>query len=468
MNDRAKRPARLVWALFLLQLSLAQPLAAQALPVSDKVADAGAPPGPGEASPSRATEGEGARPAVQSAPPPPAPPQPPVQPSLASKIGEVLGLRAYGFIKPTVLVGNGVESFGNPNFVAVTAAVNPLFLSNPDAIGVSFQVQQTRLGLAIGEGYPVHGMVEIDFVDFSKSSPAQASPPRLRQAIVEWAINAHHKLTLGQLWDVFAPLNTHSYDVVATLFQSGNAGFMRHQLIYTASYGPWEGALALGLTNQNLQASLNNVEYGRMPTIVLRGSYKIDQRLWLGAAGMISRVSFNATLPDERTRLAAGGNLFADMTFGELNLRAEAYAGQNLNNLGMLVLGHGNAAASVSELGGFVSGKYTFLSNHAVHLIAGAAFVLNRRDLAFGYTSAVPASDTTAALPALRVAANGPGIAHNISLRAGYAYSPYKRFSLIAEPYLIFTRHKLDPEAAALFDADRKGYGLQLGALYTF
>jgi hypothetical protein len=48
------------------------------------------------------------------------------------------------------------------------------------------------------------------------------------------------------------------------------------------------------------------------------------------------------------------------------------------------------------------------------------------------------------------------------------AYSPYKSFSLIAEPYLIFTRHKLDPQGAASHDADRMGYGLQFGGLYTF
>jgi hypothetical protein len=461
MRDRGKRLLWLALALLWLQLRRDQRAAAQGTALGSP--DAGADvtvSSQQEASP----QGEAAQSALQSAPPP----APLPAPSLAAKISEVLGLRAYGFVKPTVIVANGIESFGNPNYVATTAAVNPLFLPNPDAVAVSFQVQQTRLGLVVGEGYAVKAQVEIDFVDFSKSSPAQASPPRLRQAIVEWAINEHHKLTLGQLWDVFAPLNTHSYDVVATLFQSGNAGFMRHQLIYTASYGRLEGLLALGLTNQNLQSGLNNVEYGRMPTIVLRGSYKVDKQLWVGAAGMISRVSFDATLPSESTRIAAGGNLFADMTFGDLNLRAEAYAGQNLNNLGMLVLSQGNAGASVSEVGGFVSGKYTFLANHAAHLTAGVAYLLDPEDLSFGYTPAVPPMGATPAVNALRVAANGPGIEHNLTLRVGYSYSPYKSFALIAEPFVMFTRHKLDPAASARFDADRLGYGVLFGGLYSF
>jgi hypothetical protein len=463
MMDRGKRRVWFIWALASVQPWMARHAAAQPAPSSVSVQDASTAQ-PASAEPAAvqgAAQDETPQPAVQSAPPPPPPPP-------ESKLEDKLGLRVYGFLKPTVIVANGVESFGSPNYVATTAAANPLFLPNPDAIGVSFQVQQTRFGLVIGEGYPVKATAEIDFVDFSRSSPAQAAIPRLRQAIVEWAINPHHKLTLGQLWDVFGPLNSHSYDVVGTLFQSGNAGFMRHQLIYTGSTGPFEGVLALGLTNQNLQASLSNVEYGRMPTVVARASYRADKTLWVGVAAMLTRVSFDATLPSERTRLAAGGNAFAEATLSNLNLRAELYAGQNLNNLGMLVLSQGNPASSVGEIGGFVSGKYTFSVNHAAHAMAGMAYVLNPEDLALGYTPALPATDTMPARAAVRVGANGPGIERNVTLRAGYAYSPLKGLSLVLEPFLMFTRHKLDAMAAAQFDPDRIGYGVQFGGLYTF
>jgi hypothetical protein len=451
------------WA---FERAAAQAPAANQVNAPDAGVAAAAPGAPQPAAVQGASQDETPQPAVQNAPAP-TPPRPVAAPP-ESSVGEKLGLRAYGFVKPTVIVANGVESFGSPNYVATTAAANPVFLPNPDAIGVSFQVQQTRFGLIVGEGYPVKATAEIDFVDFSRSSPAQAAIPRLRQAIVEWAINPHHKLTLGQLWDVFGPLNSHSYDVVGTLFQSGNAGFMRHQMIYTSTYGHFEGALALGMTNQNLQTSLANVEYGRMPTVVARASYRADKSLWVGAAAMVTRVSFDATLPTERTRIAAGGNAFADATLGDLNLRAELYAGQNLNNLGMLVLSQGSAAANVTEVGGFVSGKYTFSASHAAHLMAGGAFVLDPGDLALGYTPAMPATDTVPARAAARVGANGPGIERNVTLRVGYAYSPLKGLSLVAEPFLMLTRHKLDPVAAAQFDPDRIGYGLQFGGLYTF
>jgi hypothetical protein len=415
-----------------------------------------------------ATRGPRAEAAAQSAPPPKAPPVAAEPSATEGKLEQKLGLRVYGMLKPTVVVANGVESFGAPNYVATTAAANPLFLPNPDAIGVSFQVAQTRFGLIVGEGFPLKATAEIDFVDFGKSSPAQSAIPRLRQAFLEWSINAHHKLTLGQLWDVFSPLNSHTYDLVGALFQSGNAGFMRHQIIYTGSVGRFEGVLALGMTNQNLQAALANVEYGRMPTVVARASYRADKTLWVGVAAMISRVSFDATLPTESTRIAAGGNAFADVTLGSVNLRADLYAGQNLNNLGMLVLGHGSAASSVAEAGGFVSAKHTFLTSHAVHLTAGAAFVFNADDLALGYTPAVPAMDTMPARAAARVGANGPGIERNITVRGGYAYSPLKGLSLVLEPFLMLTKHKLDAVATAQYDPQRIGYGVQFGGLYAF
>jgi hypothetical protein len=377
-------------------------------------------------------------------------------------------LRAYGMLKPTVVVANGVESFGSPDFVATSAAANPVFVRDPDAFATSIQAQQTRLGAVVGEGSPVKAQVEVDFVDVSKSSPAQGTGLRLRQAFVEWTMAAGHKLTLGQLWDLFSPLNSHTFDVVGGLFQSGNSGFMRHQLIYTGTFGSIEAALALGLTSQNLQAALGNVEYGRVPTIAPRVSYRLDKRAWVGVSAMFTRISFDAELPTASTSIAAGGNLFADLTLGSLQVRAEAYTGQNLANLGMLVLGQGQRTRDVSEAGGFVSAKLALHAQHAVHASAGAAYVLNPAHLALGYTPAVAASVTTPAVGAVRVAGNGPGITQNATLRAGYAYSPLTGLSLVCEPFVMRTKHKLAAADAANFDAARWGYGVLAGGLYSF
>ena len=440
---------------------------AQTPPTAPAPAAAPAEPAPGltaEASADVAVDAP-ALPEVPPALPPPPPPPPPAD--------EKPLFRWYGFVKPTVIAGNGLESFGNPNYSAVTAAANPVFLANPDSMGLSFQVAQTRLGLAVGEGTPVKGQIEIDFIDFGKSSPAQLAIPRLRQAFVEWTPKAGHKLTMGQLWDMFSPLNTHSYNWVGTLFQSGNTGFMRHQIYYTGMYGNIEAGLAVGMTTQNGTPALNNVEYGRVPTFTARVAYKKDKTMNVGVSAIATRISFNAPTAAEEHTMAAAGNLFADLTFGALNLRAEAYAGQNLNNLGALSLAQAHLDAAgdvenVAEVGGWVSGKYSLNDANAVHLIVGGAAVLDDDKMALGYTPGTPAAGMAAAVAPTRVGANGPGIINNMSVRLGYAYSPYKGFQLVGEPFFILTKHKLDPAAAAVYDETRKGYGIELGGIYSF
>ncbi|XXX82524.1 hypothetical protein WMF30_27600 [Sorangium sp. So ce134] len=413
------------------------------------------------AEPQQPATAEAAAPAVVE--PRPAPP-PPVEPK---KPEDKPLVRVYGIVKPTVVVGNGLESFGNPNYSAPTAAVNPVFLADPDAVGLSFQAAQTRVGVAVGEGTPVKAQVELDFVDFGKSSPAQAMSLRVRQAFVEWSPADGHKLTLGQLWDLFSPLNTHTYNLVGGLFQSGNSGFMRHQFSYVATLGSIEVGAALGLVSQNVTAILNNVEYSRTPTFALRAGYRAEKAAWVGASVIATRLAFDANLPTEEGRLALGGNLFAEITAGALNLRAEAYGGQNLANLGLLTLAQGYRAKDVAEVGGWVSGKLTF-DAHALHLIAGAALVASADDMQLGYTPGAPATDAAPATAPARVGGNGPGIERNVTVRAGYAFTPLKGLSIVLEPSVMLTRHKLDPAAEADKGADRVGWAVETGGLYQF
>ncbi|AUX23306.1 hypothetical protein SOCEGT47_038290 [Sorangium cellulosum] len=407
---------------------------------------------------------------VEPAPAPPSGAEPrPAPPPVERKAPDDKPLiRLYGIIKPTIVVGNGLESYGSPNYVAPTAAVNPLFLADPDAVGLSFQAQQTRVGVAVGEGTPVKGQIEVDFVDLSKSSPAQATSIRVRQAFVDWSPADGHKLTLGQTWDLFSPLNTHTYNLVGALFQSGNSGFVRHQLMYVASLGRVEVGAALGLVGQNVTALLNNVEYSRTPTVALRASYRADKSAWVGASVIGTRLTFDANQESEAARTAFGGNLFAELTAGALNVRAEAYAGQNLANLGLLTLGQGYRTDDVAEVGGWVSGKLTFLDAHAVHLVAGVAAVQSTDEMLLGYTPGTPATGAAPATAPVRVGGNGPGIERNVTLRAGYAFAPMKGLSFVVEPSLMLTRHKLDPADAAELDADRLGWGVEAGGLYQF
>lgn len=370
----------------------------------------------------------------------------------------------FGIVKPTLVVGTGVESFGAQSHVATTAAQNPVFASpagSPDTAAFSFQLAQSRFGLDAGTK-SVGAKIELDFVQFQLASPVQAGFPRLRQAYVTYEPIAGHRLALGQMWDTFSPLNSHTFDLVGGLFQAGNTGFMRNQVAYRAELDRLELTAAVGMPTQNTAAQLSVVEYGLVPSFALRAAYKEKGRLYLGVSGIVSEVG----VTKDRSRTAGAVNGFVDATLGPLCLKAEVVAGQNLNNLGLLSLSTASAERDVGEVGGWVSAKVNASPMHALHISAGVAAVTNPSALRAGYSPATTGADGKVTAAA-RVSANGPGIEENVAIRAGYALSPTPGLSFVVEPYAFLTRHKLLGADEAL-GAARRAFGVQGGAMYTF
>ena len=291
-----------------------------------------------------------------------------------------------------MVFGNGLESFGFNNFVAPTAAANPVFNANPDDVGMSFQVMQSRFGVVIGERYPARATLEVDFVHFDQSSPITAAYPRVRQVFFEWLPREEHRLVVGQTWDLFAPLNTPSFDLVANMYLAGNAGFMRPQAMYVRTTERFEYGAALGLQGPNNAAALTSVEYSVAPTVAARAGIRAGKQGSLVASGIGTRIRLGEPPAMRRWRWAYGGALSGERTLGPINFRAEGYAGTNLGNLGLLTLTQGSVEASVSELGGWASLKYTPSPHHTAHLVAGGARLIDDDDLRLGYTPAVGAT----------------------------------------------------------------------------
>jgi len=372
-------------------------------------------------------------------------------------------LRPYGIIRPAVVFGNGLESFGFNNFAAPTAAANPVFNATPDDVGMSFQVMQSRFGVVIGEGYPARATLEIDFVHLDQSSPITAAYPRVRQVFFEWLPREQDRLVVGQTWDLFAPLNTPSFDLVANMYLAGNAGFMRPQAMYVRTTERFEYGAALGLQGPNNAAGLASVEYSVAPTVAARAGIRAEKQGSLLASVIGTRIRLGEAPAMRRWRWAYGGALSGEGTVGPFNVRAEGYAGTNLGNLGLLTLTQGSVVASVSEMGAWASLKYTPSPYHTAHLVAGGARLLDDHDLRLGYTPAVGANR------ALRVSTNGPGIPQNVITRLGYAFSPGWGVSFIVEPFAMWTEHKLAAnDLGAGLESTRFGYGLEAGGTFQF
>lgn len=366
-------------------------------------------------------------------------------------------IRVTGIIKPEVILANGVETFGRSTLVAPTSAAHPLVNPLADELTLSLQLQQTRFGMIIGDGKPLSGRAEVDFIDpaFSQSSPIQSSRLRLRLAYIEYQLSPESKVLMGQAWDIFSPLNPASMNMVGVSFQAGNSAFLRPQVAYSATRGDIEYAVALGTQRQNSGPSFNTLEYGLYPSLAVRVGYK-KGKTWLGASAIGSR-QMTKLPPDREYSAAYAVNLFASRPLSpDLALKVEAYAGKNTNALGLLTLGSG---ADVNDAGGYLSLTYNLMEGHSLWANAGAAFVLNPSELALGYT---PAEGDGAATR------GGTGMERNVNLRATYVYTPSPGLQVYAEPFTFLTRHKLapadDPDDSR---GNASAYGLQLGMRMT-
>jgi hypothetical protein len=398
---------------------------------------------------------------AQQAPPPPGaepPPPPPV-------------IRPYAILKPTAIFASAaVESFGQPNASAATAAGNPVLAALPDESHLTFQAAQSRLGFWFDEKGPVRGHVEFDFIDFTKSSPTTASVPRLRIAAVEWALSDSLLLAAGQDWDLYQPVNPHTFNITAVAFQGGNTGFMRQQAKLIYHNESLELGAALGLAGVNNTAKTAVPEFGRVPSLALRASLLFGAGGRIGISALGTRWRFAPTAPTERFAFAGAVGLFGDFTPVEhLNVRFEAYGGRNLANMGSLSLGTGNATDDLDEVGGFLSARYNLSDAHALYVLGSTAQVLNDEDIAVAY--AYPAGAPAGMPPApgtATIAGTGPGIAWNYTARLGYEYRYSKSIAVLLEGFAYHTKHVLDPVIdAPRFDAVRTALGGELGLLFT-
>lgn len=378
-------------------------------------------------------------------------------------------IRAYAWIKPTVIVqASPVESFSQPNMIAATAAGNPVLTAIQDEAAITFQAAQSRLGFWFNEKGPIRGQFELDFVDFSKSSPTTASVPRLRIAKVEWGLSDSTVLTAGQDWDLFQPANAHTVDIVAVAFQAGNTAFMRQQAKLIWHDESLELGAALGLAGNNNGAKALIPEYARIPTFALRAAKLFGAAGRIGVSAIATSWRFAPDSAAERNALTGGVGLYGDVKPAEgFNLRFEAYAGRNLANIGALSLGTGNAVDDLDEVGGFVSARYALTETHALYGHAGMAKVLNDEDVLPSYTYGAVAMGVTPAESSATLAGTGAGITQNMVARLGYEYRFDKTIAVMAEGFWFNTKHVLNQEFDADLDADRMAVGGEIGLFFT-
>lgn len=377
--------------------------------------------------------------------------------------------RFYGTFNPRLIVSSGaVESFSQPNASAVTAAGNPVLSNGPDAARFTLQVAQTRVGFFLNEQGQLRAQLEIDFVDFTKATPTVASLPRLRLARVDYVFQPGHTLSLGQDWDLHAPINPHGINIVGSLFQAGNAGFIRQQIKYLHSTDSLELGAALGFPAVNVTAKDAAFELGLMPTLAVRGAYKSGKSR-VGASALFTRLPFNLGTPEERFRPAGSVALFGELApSANTNVRVELNAGQNTANLGMLTLAQGRATDDVREVGGFISARQVLTERQAVYGMAGYQKVLDPSKVVPSYAYPATTGDAPPAFGTATLAGTGPGMLYNGTVRLGYEFRPGRKLAFVVEGFLFHSHVRLQDVDVERIGAVRTALGLETGAQLSF
>lgn len=363
-------------------------------------------------------------------------------------------LKWYGFVLPFVSLGSAaVESFGQPNGSAVTAAGNPVVggVARDDVRG-TFQVAQSRVGLMAIPAPELEARLELDFIDFAKASPTTGANPRLRRAVLNWKPSEAWKFVFGQDWDLISPLMPFTYNFVGHFFEAGDIGFMRHQFQVLKTHGASETGIAVGLPQQNTSSADGATELTVLPTLALRQTWNAEG--WsVGASALAAVVRASAA---SSTRITSGAlTVFGSAKSTTTEVRSEAYYGRNTANLGMLGLSFCNAAACSDEVGFYVSGKKT-VGPWGVFTSLGGAAVLDPSQAQASY-------NTTTNL--LNSPSTGPGIETNWTVHAGLDYQIAQSALVWAEASYWNTHHHL--AAGATESAFRQAVLIQVGSQVT-
>lgn len=343
------------------------------------------------------------------------------------------------------------------NLSAPTHAVGHLATRPADRTSrMSFQTQQSRIGFGLKKGDNLSAKFEFDFIDFNKSSPTTQMNPRVRIASLTYNIDAHNKIIVGQDWDLFSPVTSYTFDYVGLYFMAGNTGFMRQQFQFIHDTDEWEFGGAVGMAGNNPGVQDQDLELSKSPTFSARASKKLTKGR-VGLSGIYSHLKYDRDLgaavnARSWSTDAYGANAYYEQLFdGGFELKSEIYYGQNMNNIGTLAIGKGNATTNVKEFGGTLTANKKVSDRGYVFGGVGLAKAESRSKvptLAFNATNAITA----------------PGVTSNFLSRVGYNFLVTEDLSWITE----VSRYETQSRIAANHFENNQAYSLETGFQLRF
>ncbi len=380
--------------------------------------------------------------------------------SFSATAASVNGFEAtyWGFLKASSMYASeGLASYNNVNLSAPTHAVGHLATRPADKTSrMSTQVQQSRIGFGLKKGENLSAKFEFDFIDFNKSSPTTQMVPRVRIASLTYNLDAHNKVIIGQDWDLFSPVTSYTFDYVGLYFMAGNTGFMRQQVQFIHDNDEWEFGGAVGMAGNNPGTQDQDLELSKSPTFSARASKKLTKGR-VGVSGIYSHLKYDRDLgaavnARSWSTDSYGANGYYEQQYeGGLEVKSEIYYGQNMNNIGTLAIGKGNATTNVKEFGGTLTANKKVSDRGYVFGGVGMAKADQRSKvpvLAFNATNAITA----------------PGVTRNFLSRVGYNFLVTEDLSWVTE----VSRYETQSRVAANHFQNNLAYSLESGIQLRF
>ncbi len=300
-----------------------------------------------------------------------------------------LDFNVYGIMKTSIIsASQQITSFGNNTFSAPTHAA-PVVTTNAATERyskerrTSFQSQQTRFGAVINSGNKISARLEFDLIDFTQSTHAAGLQTRLRLAQMDYKFSDKLTLTAGQKWLSFMGVVPYMNNLVQANFYSGNTGFIGQEATLKYALSSVDLYAAIMAKGKNTTNSQTQTELGALPGISLRADYKFSAGL-VGVAAIAAKMETEALAANTANTYQDGSayayKIFTKMNFGGLDFRAEAFQGQNTENLALLGIGGSSYKSAtntnIQTWGGFTSVAYKFNETHTFY--TGAGYVANK------------------------------------------------------------------------------------------
>ena len=280
----------------------------------------------------------------------------------------------YGFIKADYYgTSNQFNSDYKPTAVSTTAGA-PL----AEASRGQLSMKQSRFGINVDNESRVKLKFEFDLDGAGAAAntvgvmSSDTGFFRVRLANLTYKVSDEGTLTIGKKWDIFSPLQPHSYQMTTIQFWSGNTGFLTDGIDYTHKMENVTLAAEVKNAGGNPATAADNTTVKlSLPIATVRGDVTFSDQT-LGVSYMAGKLNYSRqdqTAPYVEDAMISAVNLYWHGVFGATDVVAEVHQGSNVGAGVVGGLGGVLTPATVAtttpsftneELGYYASAKHQF------------------------------------------------------------------------------------------------------------